>query len=198
MRRIKFPRNPAVPSFTRRTLPTPCVFISHSMAINPRIIIILAKFPPINGQDRFGTLDGQMTNYSDRFVLPVFVTTNLCNNAGSTFEAGWEIYKYQTPIYSCTLVLHVSNGLVLDSSINTSGAGSTHICLWIKHERIRVLTTVVLEVPHLDYHNLDTRRSYTSILVPSIYKYLCTSVHVIYFASTSAIATTVGHRKWTH
>ena len=44
-----------------------------------------------------------------------------------------------------------------DRSTNTSGTGSTHICLWMQYERIGVLISVVLEVSSLDYTNLDTR-----------------------------------------
>ena len=189
------------------------------MAINPRIIIILAQFPPINGQDWLGTLDGHKTNYSDRFVLPVFVTTicvimrvvllRLSGRSTSSRHLSTHAHWFACFQPGLNHNTRINHGLVLtrvfsilvpqaDSSINTSGAGSTHICLWMQHERIGVLITVVLEVSPLDYNNLDTRRSYTSILVPSIYKYLCTSLHVLYFASTSAIATTVGPRKWKH
>ena len=33
-----------------------------------------------------------------------------------------------------------------DRSTNTSGTGSTHICLWMQYERIGILISVVLEV----------------------------------------------------
>ena len=88
----QFSKNLVVPSWHTPfvLLPGGKIF-SHSMAIKPRIIIIVAQLHPTTRT--IITLEGHERNYSDRFVLPVFVTTELCNNAGSTFEAGWEIYK---------------------------------------------------------------------------------------------------------
>ena len=64
----------------------------HNLAFKSHIIIIMAQFPPNTW--RGITLGGLKINYSDGFVLPVFVTTRLCNNAGSTSKAVWEIDKY--------------------------------------------------------------------------------------------------------
>ena len=64
----------------------------HNLAFKSHIIIIITQFPPNTWTGI--TVGGLKINYSDGFVLPVFVTTRLCNNAGSTSKAVWEIDKH--------------------------------------------------------------------------------------------------------